>query len=48
MPLRADVALVVPHVARLAWTVRRLTALQRKYVALYFGDDVVAALAPRA
>ncbi|AHG88418.1 HNH endonuclease [Gemmatirosa kalamazoonensis] len=44
MPLRADVALVAPHFARLAWPVRRLTALQQQYVALYFGDDVLAAL----
>ena len=44
MELRADVALVAPHFARLAWPVRRLTALQRKYVAQYFGDDVLAAL----
>ena len=44
MPLRADVARTAPHFARLAWPVRRLTALQQKYVAMYFGDDVLAAL----
>jgi 5-methylcytosine-specific restriction endonuclease McrA len=44
MPLRADVARTAPHFARLAWPVRRLTALQQEYVALYFGDDVLAAL----
>ncbi|HEY0018293.1 MAG TPA: HNH endonuclease [Longimicrobium sp.] len=33
-----------PHFVHLEWSVRRLTALQRKYVAQFFGTDVADAL----
>lgn len=30
-----------PHFVKLAWAVRRLTPLQRKYIAQFYGDDVL-------
>jgi 5-methylcytosine-specific restriction endonuclease McrA len=35
---------VEPHFVHLEWAVRRLTPLQRKYVAQFFGQDVADAL----
>jgi 5-methylcytosine-specific restriction endonuclease McrA len=47
-PQEAGMALRVtpaePHFVHLEWSVRRLTALQRKYVAQFFGTDVADAL----
>ena len=39
MPLR--VTPTEPHLVHLVWSVRRLTPLQRKYVAEFFGDATV-------
>lgn len=33
-----------PHFVLLVWSVRRLTPLQRKYIAQFYGEDVVQAL----
>jgi 5-methylcytosine-specific restriction endonuclease McrA len=42
MPLR--VTPTEPHLVHLVWSVRRLTPLQRKYVAEFFGDATVSML----
>lgn len=34
-----------PHFVHLAWAVRRLTSVQAKYIRLFYGDDVLRALA---
>jgi 5-methylcytosine-specific restriction endonuclease McrA len=34
-----------PHFVHLSWAVRKLTPLQRKYIAMFFGEDVADALA---
>ncbi|MGH7645233.1 MAG: HNH endonuclease [Gemmatimonadales bacterium] len=41
-PLRAPVE---PHFVHLAWSVRRLTAIQSKYIRLFYGADVLHTLA---
>jgi 5-methylcytosine-specific restriction endonuclease McrA len=33
-----------PHLVALIWTVRKLTPMQRKYVTMFYGGDVAAAL----
>jgi 5-methylcytosine-specific restriction endonuclease McrA len=40
-PLRAPFE---PHFVHLAWAVRRLTSTQSKYIRLFYGGDVLAAL----
>lgn len=34
-----------PHLVALVWSVRRLTAMQRKYIAMFYGNEVADALA---
>jgi 5-methylcytosine-specific restriction endonuclease McrA len=41
-PLRPPVE---PHFVHLAWAVRRLTSIQSKYIRLFYGGEVLAALA---
>jgi 5-methylcytosine-specific restriction endonuclease McrA len=45
MPLR--VTPTEPHLVHLVWSVRRLTPLQRRYVAEFFGDATVTMLEAR-
>jgi 5-methylcytosine-specific restriction endonuclease McrA len=33
-----------PHFVHLAWAVRRLTAIQAKYIRLFYGEDTIQAL----
>jgi 5-methylcytosine-specific restriction endonuclease McrA len=40
-PLRPPVE---PHFVHLAWAVRRLTAIQSKYIRMFYGSDVLATL----
>jgi hypothetical protein len=40
-PMRAPVE---PHFVHLSWAVRRLTAIQTKYIRLFYGSDVLRTL----
>lgn len=33
-----------PHFVKLVWAVRKLTPLQRKYIAMFYGEDIAEAL----
>jgi 5-methylcytosine-specific restriction endonuclease McrA len=38
---------VEPHFVHLSWAVRRLTPTQQKYIRMFYGEEALAALAPR-
>jgi 5-methylcytosine-specific restriction endonuclease McrA len=40
-PMRTPVE---PHFVHLSWAVRRLTAIQTKYIRLFYGSDVLRTL----
>ena len=42
--MRPAVPPVEPHFVHLAWAVRRLTAIQAKYIRLFYGEEALRAI----
>ncbi|MGD9524786.1 MAG: HNH endonuclease, partial [Gemmatimonadales bacterium] len=37
-----------PHFVHLSWAIRRLSPAQQKYILMFYGEEALAAIRPRA